>query len=124
MISVRNAFRLSPWAAVLLAAALGCGSATASDRWLTSYEAAMEAAQKLNQPVLTIFTGSDWCPHCRTLEDNVLASETFLDWADGKVVLTAVSKKTLLALKPLRDQGVDRALFDGKPLLVAFFASW
>ncbi|MEI6256571.1 MAG: thioredoxin family protein [Planctomycetota bacterium] len=90
MISVRNAFRLSPWAAVLLAAALGCGSATASDRWLTSYEAAMEAAQKLNQPVLTIFTGSDWCPHCRTLEDNVLASETFLDWADGKVVLLMI----------------------------------
>jgi thiol-disulfide isomerase/thioredoxin len=77
-------------AAFLAAAAFSCNPAHASDRWLTSYETAMETAQETGRPVLTIFTGSDWCPHCRTLEDNVLATDTFLDWADGRVVLLMI----------------------------------
>jgi len=77
-------------AAMLAAIALSCGSVFASDRWLTSYEEAMQTAQETGRPVLTIFTGSDWCPHCRTLEDNVLATDAFLDWADGRVVLLMI----------------------------------
>jgi thiol-disulfide isomerase/thioredoxin len=50
----------------------------------------METARETGRPVLTIFTGSDWCPHCRTLEDNVLATDAFLDWADGRVVLLMI----------------------------------
>ena len=38
--------------------------------------------------------------------------------------LTPELKQSLMALKPLRGTGVDRAMFDGKPLLVVFFASW
>jgi hypothetical protein len=30
----------------------------------------------------------------------------------------------LIAAKPLRGQGVNRQLFNGKPVLVVFFASW
>ena len=77
-------------AAILAATTLSCGTASASDRWLTNYEQAMETAQETGRPVLTIFTGSDWCPHCRTLEDHVLATDTFLDWADGRVVLLMI----------------------------------
>ena len=77
-------------AAFLAATAFSCSLAQASDRWLTSYETAMETARDTGRPVLTIFTGSDWCPHCRTLEDNVLATDTFLDWADGRVVLLMI----------------------------------
>lgn len=116
MISVRSAFGLRPsfrqlqpqtgrlsgiaaasvgsrglaWASLLMVASVACGEAFASDRWLTSYEAAMQAARDSGRPVLTIFTGSDWCPHCRTLEDNVLTTDTFLDWADGRVVLLMI----------------------------------
>ena len=74
---------------VAVAAVIG-GPLFASERWLTSYEAAMESARETGRPVLTIFTGSDWCPHCRTLEDNVLASDAFLSWADGRVVLLMI----------------------------------
>ena len=77
-------------AAVLAVAMMSCTLAQASDRWLTSYETAMETARETGRPVLTIFTGSDWCPHCRTLEDNVLATDTFLDWAEGRVVLLMI----------------------------------
>lgn len=88
-------------AAILAATALCCGTASASDRWLTNYEEAMETAQETGRPVLTIFTGSDWCPHCRTLENNVLETEAFLDWADGRVVLLMID---------LPQQGISQAV--------------
>lgn len=44
--------------------------------------------------------------------------------AGGPTQLTAELKQSLMALKPLRGAAVDRAVFDGKPLLVVFFASW
>ena len=72
--------------AILLSAAL----AQASDRWLRNYDEAMAAAERTGRPVLTIFTGSDWCPHCVTLEKKVLDSAHFLAWAENRVVLLMI----------------------------------
>ena len=76
------------WA--LLALCLIIRTASASDHWLTRYDDALAAAVESGRPVLTIFTGSDWCPHCKTLEDNVLATDTFLAWASENVVLLMI----------------------------------
>lgn len=65
-------------------------AAEASDRWLRNYDEAMAAAEQSGRPVLTIFTGSDWCPHCVTLEKNVLESPEFLAWAEDRVVLLMI----------------------------------
>jgi thioredoxin-related protein len=65
-------------------------SAQASDRWLRNYDEAMAAAERTGRPVLTIFTGSDWCPHCVTLEKKVLDSQHFLSWAEHRVVLLMI----------------------------------
>ena len=62
--------------ALVACALLAAPAAIASDRWLTSYEEALAKAQETGRPVLTIFTGSDWCPHCKTLEQNVLETPT------------------------------------------------
>lgn len=62
----------------------------AGEAWLTSYEAAMRVAREQEKPVLTVFTGSDWCPHCRTLEEQVLHTQTFEAWAEGRVVLLMI----------------------------------
>lgn len=78
---------LKVWAAV---AWLLAGSAVAGEAWLTDYDAAMAAARDQGKPVLTIFTGSDWCPHCRTLEEKVLHTETFRQWADDRLVLLMI----------------------------------
>jgi hypothetical protein len=44
--------------------------------------------------------------------------------ADG-VRLTDAVKQHLIAAQPVRDDaGVERDSFDGKPVLVLFFASW
>jgi thiol-disulfide isomerase/thioredoxin len=76
------------WAAVALCVAIR--PVAASEGWLTDYDAALTAATESGRPVLTIFTGSDWCPHCKTLEDNVLATDTFLEWASDNVVLLMI----------------------------------
>jgi thioredoxin-related protein len=65
-------------------------AARGSDRWLTSYEAALAASQESGRPVLAVFTGSDWCQHCRTLERNVLQTEAFQIWAEERVVLLMI----------------------------------
>jgi len=62
----------------------------ASDRWIRNYDEAMASAEQTGRPVLTIFTGSDWCPHCVTLEKKVLDSEQFLAWAEDRVVLLMI----------------------------------
>lgn len=64
--------------------------ARAESRWLDDYSQALSAAEQTGRPVLVVFTGSDWCQHCRTLERNVLETETFLDWAEDRVVLLMV----------------------------------
>lgn len=64
--------------------------AHAEARWLTQYSAALTAAEETGRPILTVFTGSDWCQHCRTLERNVLETETFRVWAEERVVLLMI----------------------------------
>lgn len=76
--------------AFALAAWFLTGAAGATEGWLTDYEMALEAAREGQKPVLAFFTGSDWCPHCRTLEEKVLKTETFRAWADGRLVLLTV----------------------------------
>ncbi len=72
------------------AACLLSQPARAHEGWLTDYESALQAAADTGRPVLTIFTGSDWCPHCTTLENNVLSTDTFLSWARENVVLLMI----------------------------------
>lgn len=44
--------------------------------------------------------------------------------AEPPVRLDAKAQALLKALTPLRPPAIDRSLFDGRPVLVKFFASW
>lgn len=44
--------------------------------------------------------------------------------ANQDLRLTESVKAELMAAKPVRGKGVDRETFNGKPVLVVFFASW
>lgn len=81
---------LARWIAAIAAIFAGIGSVQAGDHWLRDYEDAMAAAEQSGRPVLTIFTGSDWCPHCVTLEKKVLETDQFLAWAENRVVLLMI----------------------------------
>ena len=56
-------------AAVLAVAAvvLMAAPTQASEEWLTNYDEALAESTRSGKPVFVLFTGSDWCPHCRTL---------------------------------------------------------
>jgi thiol-disulfide isomerase/thioredoxin len=59
----------------------------ASEEWLTNYDEALAESTRSGKPVFVLFTGSDWCPHCRTLEDRVFETSEFQSWSEEHVVL-------------------------------------
>jgi thioredoxin-related protein len=58
--------------------------------WLTDLPKAQAQAKKENKLVLMDFNGSDWCPPCKALRENVLSSEAFLEFARKNLVLVDV----------------------------------
>ena len=77
-----SAAALAAVAVVLVAA-----PTLASEEWLTDYEEALAESTRSGKPVFVLFTGSDWCPHCRTLEDRVFETSEFQSWSEEHVVL-------------------------------------
>ncbi|MGF1582319.1 MAG: thioredoxin family protein [Gemmataceae bacterium] len=55
--------------------------------WITSFEDAKKTAAMEKLDIMMEFTGSDWCPPCIALHDNVLTKETFTKTAPKKFVL-------------------------------------
>lgn len=55
--------------------------------WHTNYEQAMEVAQRLNRPVLIVFSGSDWCAACIRFKRDVLSKKDFTNFAHQNLVL-------------------------------------
>lgn len=94
-------------AAAVLAAgrpALAGQEGRGGQQWLTDYGAALAAAESTGRPVLTLFTGSDWCPHCKTLEHNVFESEIFRNWAENNVILLMIDLPQTGITQEVRDR--------------------
>ena len=58
--------------------------------WLTSFSQAQEIARKEKKALFILFTGSDWCPWCVRLHDEVLTRPEFQEYARKKLVLVLV----------------------------------
>ena len=58
--------------------------------WLLRFADAQEAAKKENKVIFVNFTGSDWCPWCVRLNDEVLKKKAFLDYAGGSLILLKI----------------------------------
>ena len=56
-------------------------------KWFDDFAAAKAAARKEGKPILANFTGSDWCPWCIKLENEILGQKAFLDYAGTNMVL-------------------------------------
>jgi thiol-disulfide isomerase/thioredoxin len=75
---------------LLLAGALafaGSGLQAAGEGWLTNFDEASAIAKETGKHVMIEFHGSDWCPPCIKLNDEVLSTATFKDFAKDKLVL-------------------------------------
>ncbi len=55
--------------------------------WLTDYEKAVKKASKEDKYVLLYFTGSDWCPPCKSLKNDLFNSVEFEALADKYALL-------------------------------------
>lgn len=69
-----------------------------SFEWLTDFETAKKIATEQNLSILANFTGSDWCPWCIKLEQEVFSTPEFKEFAGKNLVLLLIdfpSKKKL-----------------------------
>ncbi len=64
--------------------------ASTEDLWFTQIEEAKAQAQANNQPIVMIFSGSDWCRPCMAMKNRVLDNKVFTDFAKENVVLLEV----------------------------------
>ncbi len=55
--------------------------------WHINLEKALEIAKAENKPVLLQFSGSDWCKWCIRLNEEVLFTKGFANWAKDNIVL-------------------------------------
>lgn len=55
--------------------------------WLTDYEEALETSRESERLILMNFTGSDWCPPCIQMKNDVLSEEAFREFAAENLVL-------------------------------------
>jgi thiol-disulfide isomerase/thioredoxin len=71
----------------------------AGEGWVTDFEAAKKTAAEGKKDLLLDFTGSDWCPPCIKLTQEVLSQESFIASAKEKFVLVELDfpRKKVLA---------------------------
>jgi protein disulfide-isomerase len=55
--------------------------------WIENFEQAKALAKKSGRPILTNFTGSDWCGWCIRLKGEVFDTQEFKEWASSNVIL-------------------------------------
>lgn len=61
--------------------------ATTPDGWYDDFAAAQREAVRTNRPILLLLTGSDWCPHCVRLKQDVLNTHEFRRFARERLIL-------------------------------------
>ena len=65
------------WIAILLMS----GNLIGDEVWLTDFAQASKQAAAEDKDLLLLFTGSDWCPPCKKLEEEILSKQEFIEEA-------------------------------------------
>lgn len=77
---------------LVLAGCIGPGTpvnaqAVSSPVFMTDFEAAKTFAKEQEVPLLLIFSGSDWCRGCIELDQEVLQTQEFIQYAEEQLVV-------------------------------------
>lgn len=72
--------------------------------WISDYQLALNLSEELSRPVLINFTGSDWCPSCFKLRDEVFVQPEFLDYAKSNLILLTIDFPSKKKLPPAEAQ--------------------
>lgn len=81
---MRTLFALSLCA---LLPAFRAAAQTAPLTWNADLTTALQQAKATREPVLVVFSGSDWCKPCMQLKQEVFDQPEFMQYAQGKFVL-------------------------------------
>ncbi|MGF1560123.1 MAG: thioredoxin family protein [Flavobacteriaceae bacterium] len=64
-----------------------CAISVFSQDWQASYQEAVKASAENNEPIILVFSGSDWCAPCIKLDKNIWQSPKFKTYANEHYVL-------------------------------------
>jgi protein disulfide-isomerase len=82
-----------------------------NDGWLINVDNAIEKSYATGKPILTNFTGSDWCSWCIKLKKEVFVTPAFKEWDKENVIILEIDSPrrqqniTLLAEKMKNVEG-------------------
>lgn len=118
--------KMQSWIAVLtLATLVSLASecrATPNDGFVTDMKAAVKQATDEGKDLMLLFTGSDWCPPCKKLEEEVFSQQEFLDGVSDKFVLVMLdfpkNKELELELKTQNDSLAEKFGIEGYPTVI------
>ncbi len=65
----------------------GVATPAVENDWVTSWNEAVVRSTETQRPIFMLFTGSDWCPPCKMLEEQALQTQAFADFAEANLVL-------------------------------------
>ncbi|MEM7682907.1 MAG: thioredoxin family protein [Planctomycetota bacterium] len=114
---------LAPVAAACVSMGMAQVSAVAAEgAWTEDYAAAVEQAKSEGKSLMLDFTGSDWCPPCIALSDNVLSTDAFQEWAADRLVLVTLdfpnNKPQTDAVKQQNQELSERYEVSGYPTIL------
>lgn len=78
--------------------------------WYVDLEKAKAEAKETGNYILVNFTGSDWCPWCFKLRDEVFVKEAFVNYAKDNLVLMVVDKPRSIEMTPATVQYNDKLI--------------
>jgi protein disulfide-isomerase len=105
---------------------LAASAAFAAEGWGDNLEKAEAQAKAENKLLLLDFTGSDWCPWCIKLNQEVFSQQQFKDYAAKNLVLLEVdfpqTKPQSAAIKAQNSRLQSKYRIEGYPTVVVLNA--
>ena len=84
-------------------------------KWLSKMDRAKKEAADTGLPIFLLFTGTDWCPYCILLDDEILSKDEFKKFADQNLVLIKVEVEPGMELKSKADEELAAVYGKGAP---------
>jgi len=96
--------------------------ANPNEGFVTDMKAAVEEAREQGKDLMLLFTGSDWCPPCKKLEEEVFSQQEFLDGVSEEFVLVMLdfprNKQLPQELKEQNDGLAAKFSISGYPTVI------
>jgi protein disulfide-isomerase len=78
-------------------------ASTSQINWLTDFDEAKAKASAESKPIFLYFTGSDWCPWCKQMDEQILSTPEFQQVLANKIIFVKIDfpRKKILHQKEI-----------------------